>query len=158
MNTLTNYEIAQLPLPPQEWIDDINEQEIDHGIKILQEYCYMDDAEKEDNNFICFKYNIHRTIQDLMELNIKQLKNEINRTKTSLPGFFDYGSRFSWAGQLKLKQLRNGKITKKGLVKNLITSYYEILVVIRGDSFNKCENYKKVIEYLVDLEFDDKGL
>ena len=152
MNTseiLTQNEINNLPPPPQEWIYDIKIQEITDlykNIKILQEYCDMD----IDENILKLKMvNIHERIKELMKLDIKQLKKEINRTKKSC-GY--YNPLMEKCYRLKLNQSRNGKITKKGLVKNLITSYYEILVIFRGDSFNKCPDYEKVIEYLVDLK------
>ena len=149
MNTLTDYEIAQLPLPPQEWIDDINVQEIMDSIKILEEY---------DNDPIDNVLNIHENIRSLMKLNIKQLKKEIKTTKNKSLGFFDRQAQTSPLDiQLKLNQLRNGKITKKGLIKNLIISYYQIESLYRGEG-HKLYHFEKGIEYLVDLVFDDKGL
>ena len=86
MNTseiLTQNEINNLPPPPQEWIYDIKIQEITDlykNIKILQEYCDMD----IDENILKLKMvNIHERIKELMKLDIKQLKKEINRTKKS---------------------------------------------------------------------------
>ena len=147
---ITQNEINNLPLPPQEWIDDINVQEIMDSIKILEEY---------DNDPIDNVLNIHENIRSLMKLNIKQLKKEIKTTKNKRPGFFDRQQELgvSIDFQLKLNQLRNGKITKKGLVKNLIISYYQIESLYRGEG-HRLNHFEKGIEYLVDLVFDDKGL
>ena len=141
---ITQNEINNLPLPPQEWIDDINVQEIMDSIKILEEY---------DNDPIDNVLNIHENIRSLMKLNIKQLKKEIKTTKNKSLGFFDRQAQTSPLDiQLKLNQLRNGKITKKGLIKNLIISYYQIESLYRAEG-HRLNHFEKGIEYLVDFAF-----
>jgi len=117
---ITQHEINNLPPPPQEWLDDIALQK---SLKILEEYEYM---------------NIYDNIKSLMKLDVKKLKKEIKNNKNDAC-YYD---------GMNLKQSRNGKITKKGLIKNLLINYYEMDTRDCGhvNSF-----FKKGIEYLVDI-------
>ena len=137
---LTQNEINNLPPPPQKWIDEINHQKIIDSIKILEEYC--------DTEYIQANMNIREKIKDLMKLDVKQLKKEIKINKKSC-GQYDSWEHYEYLYEIKIKQSRNGKVTKKGLVKNLITIYYELLVINRDDRL-KTDYFKKAIEYLVD--------
>lgn len=122
MNTLTDYEISQLPKPPKEWIEDIKMKEIKKSIETLEEYDWLD---------------IYDILKTYMGMDIKNLKMQIKRNK----------SNCCYENYMGLKQSRNGKITKNGLVKNLIFNDYEMDCKDVGFVSNFLE---KGIEYLVD--------
>ena len=123
MNTLTQNEINNLPPPPQEWLDDI---ELQISLEVLEKYAddHVGMRAEED-------------IKDLMKLDVKQLKKEIKNNK----------SHHCYYDGMELKQSRNGKVTKKGLIKNILINYYEMDTQDVGhvDSF-----FVPGIEYLVD--------
>lgn len=119
---ITQKEINNLPPPPQEWIDDIKLQEAKKSIETLEEYSWMD----------CYEM-----LNGLMELDIKELKDNIKWNKEHECYYKD----------MQIKQSRNGKITKKGLVKNLMINLYEL----DTQDISWVDNHlKKGIEYLVD--------